>query len=410
MYDPTFSASSLERHIYKGDFRRYPSLTDPTKRAYIINRAAEIGRSGFTDLRLQTNAVSGKLVYRLTDLPSELVLRKAAENLQTIANTKQSNRLEIVRRLRLLLEEGLPFCVAKTDIRSFYETIDQDHLKELLRLRLFTSPGTRLILRGFIDQCAIGRVTGLPRGLSISAVLSEFYMQDFDECIRTRSYIKLYCRYVDDIIVIVQPNGDFKSFRREIRNQLPKGLRLNARKTKFFNFDSNRSPNPGIEHGFEYLGFSFEVHKIGNSNPYDRTVRIDIARSKINKRKTRVMRSLLQFIKDQDFKDLHDRLKLLTCNYSFRDSKSERVRYAGVYHTYRLISLPSPALTELDQFLRKVLLSNTGKICGPLTQVLSKSQKKELLRLTFAGGYRNRIHFHFGPDRLNHLIKCWKYA
>ncbi len=359
---------------------------------------------------MQTNSVSGKLVYRLTHLPSELVLRKAAENLRTIANTKQSNRVEIVRRLRLLLEEGLPYCVAKIDIQSFYETIDQDNLKELLRCRLLTAPGTRLVLGRFIDQCAVNCVSGMPRGLSISAALSEFYMQDFDGQVRTKSLIRLYCRYVDDIIVVAQPDGDFKSFRKEIANLLPMGLRLNARKTRLIEFRNKRSPNPTIEHRFEYLGFSFEVHEIGNSIPYDRTVRIDIARSKINKRKTRVIRSLLQFIRDQDFKDLHDRLKLLTCNYSFHDSKNDRVRFAGVYHTYGLISWPSSALTELDQFLRKVLLSNTGKICGPLAQVLSKSQRKELLRLTFTGGFVNRIHFHFPPDRLNQLIKCWKYA
>ena len=413
MYDPTFSASSLERHIIKGDFRRYRSALkdkDPKARARVIEKAAEIGEGGFRDLRFKTNTASGKTVYQLTDLSSELVLRKAVENLRTIAYTKQSNRLEIVRRLGLLLEEGLPFCVGKTDIRSFYETIDQNHLKELLRRRLFTSPGTRRVLNGFIDQCAAHGVVGLPRGLSISAVLSEFYMQDFDDQMRIIPNIHLYSRYVDDIIVVAQPDGDFKSFRKEIANLLPTGLRLNARKTRLIEFRNKRSPNPSIEHRFEYLGFSFEVHEIGNSIPYDRTVRIDIARSKINKRKTRVMRSLLQFIRDQDFKDLHDRLKLLTCNYSFHDSKNDRVRFAGVCHTYGLISWPSSALTELDQFLRRVLLSNTGKICGPLAQELSKSQRKELLRLTFTGGFVNRIHFHFPPDRLNHLIKCWKYA
>lgn len=410
MYDPTFSASSLERHIRKGDFRRYPALAVPKTRALIIEKAAELGKVGFTNLCMQTNTLSGKIVYQLTDLSSELLLRKAAENLRTISNTKQSNRLEIIRRLRLLLEEGLPYCVAKIDVQSFYETIDQDSLKELLRRRLFTAPGTRSVLTRFIDQCAINCVSGLPRGLSISAALSEFYMQDFDSKVRTESSIRLYSRYVDDIIVVLQPGVDLKSFRREIANRLPTGLRLNPNKTRLFEFRDKRSPNPSIEHRFEYLGFSFEIYGIGNKTPYGRTVIIDIARSKINKRKTRVMRSLLQFLSDQDFRDLHDRIKLLTCNYSFRDSKNDRIRYAGVYHTYGLVSRPSSALAELDQFLRRVLLSNTGRICGPLTQDLSKSQKKELLRLTFTGGFVNRIHFHFPADRLNHLIKCWKYA
>ena len=410
MYDPTFSASSLDRHICDGDFRRYPALTDPEARALIIEKAAEIGKCGFPHLCLQTNTVSGKIVYQLTDLSSELVLRKAAENLRTISNTKQSNRLEIVRRLGLLLEEGLPFCVAKTDIRSFYETIDQNHLKELLRRRMFTSPGTRRVLNGFIDQCAARGVVGLPRGLSISAVLSEFYMQDFDDQLRIIPHIHLYSRYVDDIIVVFQPNDEFKSVRKEIVRELPNGLQLNARKTKQFEFSKIRSSKPRLEHQFDYLGFSFEVYEIGKDKPYGRKVTIDIARSKINKGKTRVVRSLLRYINDRDFKDLHDRIKLLTCSYSFKDSKHQRIRFAGVYHTYGQVSWPSSALIELDQFLRKVLLSKSGKICEPLSMVLTNSQRKELLRLTFTDGFKNRTHFHFPPDRLNHLVECWKYA
>ena len=410
MYDPTFGASSLERHIRKSDFKRFRLVKEPAVRKLIVEQAAEIGSDGFTNLPLQTNTVLGKTVYQLTNLSSELVLRKAVENLRTISKTRQRDRLEIVRRLCLLLEEGLPFCVAKTDIRSFYETIDQNHLKELLRRRLFTSPGTRRVLSSFIDQCAARGVAGLPRGLSISAGLSEFYTQDFDNQMRIIPYIHLYSRYVDDIIVVFQPNDESKSVRKEIARELPKGLLLNAKKTKLFEFGNIPCSKPRVEHQFDYLGFSFQVHEIGKDIPYCRKVTVDIARSKINKRKTRVVRSLLRYINDRNFDDLHDRFKLMTCNYRFYDNKHQRTRCAGFYHTYGLISRPSLGLAELDRFLRSLLLARKGKIGKPIAQFLSRSQRKELLRLSFTRGFEEKIHFHFAPERLDHLIKCWKYA
>lgn len=409
MYDPTFGYNALNHHVSKSDIRKYPAIAAPETRTEIIQEAVKLAHCSHARFPLNANVIARSTVYRLIDLPSELISRKAAQNIRVISNAKQANRLEIVRRLALLLSEGIPFTVARFDIQSFYESIDHGFLKEILRLRFRTAPGTRLVLRNFVDQCEEQCISGLPRGIAISAALSELYLQDFDDRIRRDFNTYIYARYVDDVILVMESTDRLCAFRKAVVRMLPRGLNLNAQKTKLMTFGGIRASSPKLEHQFDYLGFSFDVYQIKRDKLHTRKVIIDIAESKIKKIKTRIVRSLIQYLKDGNYEDLEDRFKLITCNYCFYDFRNDRRRFAGLYHTYALISTPSGALSELDQFLPRVLLSKTGKVSGPLAHRLSRSQRRRLLSLSFTRAFRKGIHFYFSPDRLNHLIKCWKY-
>lgn len=409
MYDPTFGYSALNYHLCKSDIKKYPAIRTPETRTKMIHEAVKLANCGLTRFPLNSNVIARSTVYRLIDLPSELINRKAAQNIRVISNAKQANRLEIVRRLALLLGEGMPFTVARFDIQRFYESIDHGYLKEIFRLRFRTAPGTRLVLRNFVDQCEEQCISGLPRGLAISAALSELYLQEFDDRMRGDFNAFIYARYVDDIILVMQPTDRLNPFRKAVVRILPRGLNLNAKKTKLMTFGRVPTSSPELEHQFDYLGFSFDVYGTKKGKLYTRKVIIDIADSKIKKNKTRIVKSLIQYLKDGNFEDLQDRFKLITCNYCFYDYRNDRRRFAGLYHAYALIITPSAALSELDLFLPKVLLSKTGKVSGPLAQRLSKSQRRKLLGFSFTRGFEKGIHFYFSPDRLNHLIKCWKY-
>ena len=409
MYDPTFGPDSLWRHLRKNDFKRFASLKTDDAGTAEIHDAALLGRRGFRTLCLSINKLAGNNIYQLTDLPSELVLRKAAENLRIISGTKQSNRFEIVSRLKLLCEEDLPFCITKFDISKFYESIDQTHLKVMLKRHLATAPATRSVLCSFLDQCAAQGISGLPRGLPISAEMSELYMKNFDTLQRTDPATHLYVRYVDDIIIVSQPINELLKLRYQVIQRLPAGLRLNHNKTKLLTFSRHVKQTLTVEHGFDYLGFHFSVYHI-KKRGLQRKVVLDIAKSKVKKRKTRIICSILQYLKDSNFDDLRDRIKLITCNYRFFDNKKSHTRLAGNYHAYRSIDIPSESLAEMDVFLRKIILSNNGKIGLPLSQSLTMKQRRELLRLSFQRGFETNIQFAFSPTKLKHLIECWKYA
>lgn len=410
MYDPTFGPTSLERHLRKVDFKHHPALATPAVREATINSAVSVASGGMAGMVLAKNDLAGRTIFQVNDLPTELVLRKAAQNLRRIAKAKQSNRLDIVQRLGLICQEGMPFCVAKFDIANFYQSVDQAALKKLVLRRLSTSPSTRSVLLTFIDRCTALGIQGLPPGLAISASLSEFYMQDFDQFVRTNIRAHLFARYVDDIVVLLPPSTNTRVLRRDVTRALPSGLQLNSKKSRILSFKEFKSAAPKVEAKFDYLGFGFQVYETNKKAPCGRRVVLDIATSKIKKRKTRMVKSVLQFLVDRKFDDLRDRFRLITCNYQFYDHQKAKYRLVGNRHTYGLIDLPSAALVELDVFQRKLVLRKTGKIGTPLATALTNSQRKDLLRLSCTKGFENEIHFHFPPDRLKQLIDCWKYA
>ena len=411
MYNPSFGQSTLDRHVQKSDFRDFPKLKDHAFRTAIVRSAAQVAQNGFSTLPLRTQDMGGRTIYQLTDLSCELVLRKAVQNLRKISTTRQANRTEIVQRLKLLLQEGMPYCVAKFDIAQFYESIHQESLIDLLGRRFLTAPSTRLVLDSFVRQCTLQGISGVPQGLAISAALSELYMQDFDRRVRIELPIYFFARYVDDIILIADPSLPSKQLYKAISHRLPFGLRLNNSKTQVLRFKSRANPISKIEHQFDYLGYSFGVYEIKKSKGlHKRVISIDIAKSKIKKRKTRIVLALLRYLQDGSFVDLNDRLKLLVYNYRFFHHRKARQRNAGLCHDYELLSIPSSAIEELDHFLAKVLLCGNGKIGAPLAQALTRAQRNELLRLSFARGYTKKIHFHYSSKRLKHLIACWKYA
>lgn len=410
MYDPTFGSAALARHLSKSDFLKQPALKNQAHKGALVAQAVTTARNGFSSLPLTPNNLAGRTIYQVNDLACDLVLRKAAQNIRRITASKQGSRVEIVRRLQLLCEEGLPFTVAKMDIKNFYPSVDQDFLSSQLSKRLMTAPSTRSVVRSLIEQCKVNSVNGLPPGLAISAELSEFYMQDFDKRMREKLNAHYFARYVDDIVLILPELDSPNSLKVQIEESLPAGLKLNFSKSKIYVFGDTRAKPTSVEHSFDYLGFKFNVFQTGKDRPYARRVELDIATSKVKKNKTRVVKSLLQYLADGNFDDLIDRVRILTCGYQFFDERQQKKRSAGLQHTYSLINSNAPALAELDKFFSGMVLCRSGTIGGRLALALTNCQRKELLKYSFVRGFANRVHFRFSADRLADLMECWKYA
>jgi len=215
MYDPTFGRASLAQQLNPGDFLKHPELKTDAYKEAVIARAVLIARNGFDSLPLTQSNLAGRTIFRVNDLAADLVLRKASKNIRWITASKQGNRIEIIRRLKLFCEEGMPFTIAKMDIKNFYPTIDHDALLCQLNKRLITAPSTRSVIKSLIEQCKSSSVNGLPPGVAISVELSEFYMQDFDLHMRATLKANYFARYVDDIVLVlpklVNTNGNYSA-------------------------------------------------------------------------------------------------------------------------------------------------------------------------------------------------------
>lgn len=410
MYDPTFGSAALARHLCKNDFLKQPALKNEAHKEALVSQAVTTARDGFSSLPLTPNNLAGRTIYQVNDLACDLVLRKAAQNIRRITASKQGSRIEIVRRLKLLCEEGLPFTVAKMDIEKFYPSVDQDFLSIQLSKRLMTAPSTRSVVRSLIQQCKTSSVNGLPPGLAISAELSEFYMQDFDQRMRKQLIAHYFARYVDDIVLILPELENPNTLKAQVEDALPPGLKLNFSKSKIYPFKNTKMKSPHVEHSFDYLGYKLSVFHTDKARPISRRVELDIAPSKVRKNKTRIVKSLLKYLGDGNFDDLRDRVRILTCGYQFFDERQQKKRSAGLQHTYSLINSNAPALAELDKFFLAMVLGRSGSVGGRLALALTNRQRKELLKYSFVRGLANRVHFRFSADRLADLMECWKYA
>lgn len=74
--------------------------------------------------------ITKKQSFLLTEnLSHKLVLRKLNDNIKRIYKDEQSNRKIIISQIKVLLGETCPSWIIKTDIKSFYESIDRSRCR-----------------------------------------------------------------------------------------------------------------------------------------------------------------------------------------------------------------------------------------------------------------------------------------
>lgn len=411
MYTCTFGLKSLSQMIRKSDFSKDSKLKCNKHIENTLMEAVQIAKLGFANAppMLQTYR-TGRTLYQVTHFPTELVLRKAAKNLEILFEVKQSNRTEIIQKIHMFCKENIPFKVIRLDIKSFYSSINQAKLCKILDRRLQTTPSTYNVLNRFIQRCRDQNIAGVPQGVSVSAALSELYLSDFDNKLKNRFSPYYLARYVDDIIMILGTEIDNDTIHNGASKLLPNGLTFNETKSRIVTIPGIPDATTPDTEMFDYLGFEFTICGLSQNKKkrFAREVRIDISKSKVNKQKTRLVRSMLQFQKDKNFQDLRDRIRLITANYSFFDKRDGRMRQVGLRHQYRLIDLPSKSIDDLDKFRLSLVLS--GKIGKNKRVQLTKWQQDELRRLSFRSGFVNEVCFNFRASRLRRLMRCWKYV
>ena len=421
-FDQSFCIKTLERVLWKRDFLRVPAAGQAALRDQLLSQALASAISHFDppSIPLAGFPLKGKTVYRLARHQDELVERKLRLNLKRCTSLAADGRSQIVKNLKLLLEEGVPYRIYRLDIRSFFESFQRKHIFDTVSSIKNLSPHSRNLIESLLDaHTAIGG-SGVPRGLSISAALSEILMQDFDQKMRWGSNIFYYSRYVDDIIIVSSAREDETDFLRELRSCLPPGLELNPDKkniaaatTRVAKEDSAIAPKL-LQ--FDYLGYQFlvknptkqEAGKTKDGELY-RKVHVDIARKKIKRIKTRIVRSFLSHAKSNDWGLLRDRIAFLTQNFSVYNPKAGGKKVAGIYHSYPLISEGAAGLKDLDRFLRNAVLSKKGRVFSITNTIISAHQKRQLLAYSFAKGHSNRSFIHFSATRISQIQSCWIY-
>lgn len=320
----------------------------------------------------------------------DLIMRKIAKNIKRLYYIRFANRNRIIRQIISLLNDTSDFCVLRTDVSSFYESINRDLIQRSLNEKGRLSVKTMDLLRDIFKFQEDNNLEGLPRGLCISSVLSELYMKRFDLEVKKMDGIYFYARYVDDIIVFCANKEVCKTTKKDIAKRLKEiGLRLNKRKTLIW---ENNSTQP-----LEYLGYTFKKNS---------ALEITIAQAKVNRIKTRITRTFLQFAKDKDVDNLVLRMKYLTGNFRLNSAKSIYPIPIGLYYNYKYITNFENLSKELNTYYKRILFS---KRFGCVT-IISKSKMNVLKKMDFnphLSGKSIRIWHKFDSKKLSIIKQCW---
>lgn len=419
-----------------------------------IDELSEALDSSYLNIANDTFEFSLKEVseYYLTDdLPNKLILRKLNDNIKRIYKDEQSNRRLIISQVKTLLSETCPFWVIKTDIKSFYESIDRTKLISKFHDDSILSYQSKFLLKKIFENPIIKESTGVPRGMNISSTMSELYMRKFDKYIRTYDSVYYYARFVDDIIVFSNSLKDSLKLISNLNEQLStlaEGLSINQNKTELF--DGKTLENLDIVTGkkidkklkLNYLGYGFskqfldqklvkkEFKNVRNlkytidpkyssfeyepiSHVFFETIQhkrfselsVSIAENKIIKIKTRVIKALLDFSKNKNFILLEKRIKFLTGNYSIRKSEDGNSLRAGIYYNYLQVT-DKAVFNDLNYYFRKAIYSKSSNFGIKIG--LSSIQKQKLLKYCFLAGFENKTYFEFTFLEMKEIIKCWK--
>ena len=247
-------------------------------------------------------------------------LKQLQYNIRRLYKVKQSDRYQIVCQIRELLSDRVPKIILRTDFSEFYESIPTDKLlKQMADDSLLTRTSQKMIkrvLREFHDQT--GRQAGVPRGIGLSAYLTELYMRHFDEKFRTFPGVLYYSRYVDDVFIIFVPglSHTFDDLQWLLIEQIYNyGLRRNRKKTKIQYALGSHS------FSIDYLGYTFNY---GNGN-----VDLSITQSKQDRYRNRIKLAfenydLTKTINEKQARDLLvNRIRFLTSNTRLLNNKKK---------------------------------------------------------------------------------------
>ena len=364
----------------------------------------------------------GDQLYTAENTPENFfVLKQLQRNIYKTFNVKQSDRKKLIAQLSLFLKDGFPKVILRTDISKFYESIPHKQLLNKIDENSLLSYPSKKVIKQILNQYwnilvadgvknANDERIGLPRGIGISAFLSELYLKDLDSLLKSIPNVTYFARYVDDIIIIFTPDNrkettPLTTYKSEVKRIIEKfSLKMNNRKTQIIDLKNGVTQNYNIT----YLGYKFSL---SNQKP----LTIKMSDKKYNRYKSKIKISFDEFLSDEikytpntnkANNKLVQRIKILTSNFRLYRRKDNVL--IGIYFSNEFLTKELEDLEKLDKFLRSEIKR--------VSTSLSIISKKKLNTLSFTNGFNNKhtLNFNFneknkrGAVKIDKIINIWK--
>lgn len=425
----SFEKRNLRRSISYKNISKYAELDSEDKREEIIqNSLQKLNDREIFIHSLGIEYSNNKPIHLIKNVDALPVINLINENLQRAYSIKPSSRENILPVVINCLKETAPYSIFRFDIVSFYESFERSSVLKKVKddglLSNETIQALELLFMEFQNKqenYSKNEFKGLPRGLSISATLSEIMFQDFDKKVAAKKDVFYYARYVDDIIIIAKSDKKAKDFQNEVSNLIPKPLRFHNRSDKQASLNipkcSEETKYKTAPPVFSFLGYKFTISDIekvdGNCfGLVRRHVDIDISENKINKIKERTRLTLIHFLKSHfpmgyEYQKMIFRLKFLTSNYDLRIPNKRKTIKSGIRYNYRFIT-SDKSLKELDRYLSMLLFSRKNKISRKLHKILGSDNVRDLAHFSFSTGFNLKKHCKFTTEELNTIQEAWR--
>lgn len=139
--------------------------------------------------------------------------------------------------LRNVQREHGKVYVFKADIHKYFQSIDHEVLKSLLKKHIACSQTLELFAH-IIDSANTIHTkfgVGLPIGNLTSQLCANIYLHELDEFVKHGLREKNYCRYMDDTVIVHHDKAHLQKVRAQVENFLNANLRLKTNaKTQVF--------------------------------------------------------------------------------------------------------------------------------------------------------------------------------
>lgn len=400
-----FSAKSLLNVTTRNEIIKFQLGRD--RKEYLAELESisnTIDNYGFDLNNINTTIIGGKTVY-YTDEPAEhYCLKKISSDLKRLYKITTSNRDDISEQILRILETSSSYAIIRVDVKSFYESIDyREILSKIDEDKLLATSSTNILhsLSSIVSH-------SLPRGLSISPVLSEIFMRDIDSQVRTIPGVYYYSRYVDDIFILSTKRYE------EIKSELDHILKNHSLRTNNKTFIKNIPPvisHNKTKSSFDYLGYKYTIHS--KEKEKKRAIDVTLADDKIRKIKTRIVHSLLDrsFQRKNSFyykRLLRRRIDVLSGNYPISSSRSRNgILKGGIYYSNRLVNNPK-VFEEFNKFISKSLKTNKKNFFGRAMARIPNKEKEEISKICFKEGFLSRKYLDLNSTQMKFVKQCWK--
>lgn len=243
----------------------------------------------------------------------------------------------------------------KIDIKHFFDTIDKNILVEKLDKIEMDCYVKELIISSInpivdyskikIEERGLFPKSGIPQGNSISNVLSNFYLNDFDNFVIQKRWNMV--RYADDMVFSVSSEEEAKIILSEIEEYLLENLKLSIH--SLGNSSDAKTAiylNPQ-KHSMEYLGVKFDGRNLSLT---------DKSYFNLNYRIRKILENQDTTIEKEQL--VMNSIKQWCGYYAFTDVKSNKLKNLNRTINYQ-IKKYQPSVSEVD--VEKVMTETRKK-------------------------------------------------